>query len=211
MDDVIRLSKEYGIQTPYTSNLILEDGMQVPSTTGMAPTPRFRGLAGGKGEAEAEKKLDALTRNAPEAPKPAAVASPAAKAAAEEQANLVLRFKDKDGKAGVDVARRLRELKETERSGDPSVAAFRKAAGTRFVQYRGLWVDERFPADAVVLTVKFGSEAYFRLIEKQPSLVEAFKLGTDVVVVTATGKALAVGAAGEEKLTDAQIDALFSK
>ena len=208
VDDVIRLSKEYGIQTTYTSNLILEDGMQVPGTTGMAPAPHFRGLAGGKGEAE--KKLDVLTRNAPEAPKPAADSSPAAKAAAEEQASLVLRFKDKDGKAGVDVARRLRELKETERSGDPSVAAFRKAAGTRFVQYRGLWVDERFPADAVVVTVKFGSEAYFRLIEKQPSLVEAFKLGTDVVVLTSSGKVLAVAAAaGEEKLSDAQIDAMF--
>ncbi|HUR38024.1 MAG TPA: VWA domain-containing protein, partial [Planctomycetota bacterium] len=210
VDDVIRLSKEYGIQTPYTSNLILEDGMQVPTTTGMPSTPRFRGLAGGRGEAE--KRLDVLRQNAPEAPKPEATApTPAAKAAADVEESLVLRFKDKDGKAGVDVARRLREMKESEQAGAPSVAAFRKAAGTRFVQYRGLWVDERFPADAVVVTVKFGSEAYFRLIEKQPSLVEAFKLGTDVVVVTATGKALAVSSVGEEKLTDAQIDALFSK
>jgi Ca-activated chloride channel family protein len=125
--------------------------------------------------------------------------------------SLVHRFKDKDGKAGVDVARRLRELKESERSADPSATGFRKAAGTRFVQYRGLWVDERFQADAAVTTVKFGSDAYFRILEKQPALVDAFKLGTDVVVVTTAGKALVVGTVGEEKLSDAQIDALFSK
>jgi len=210
VDDVIRLSKEYGIQTPYTSTLILEDGMQVP-TTGMNPTPHFRGLAGGKGEAE--KKLDALRQSAPEAPKPEMPApSPAARAAADMEESLVLRFKDKDGKAGVDVARRLRELKESDRSGDPSAAGFRKASGTRFVLYRGLWVDERFPADAAVVSVKFGSEAYFRLLEKQPSLVEAFKLGTDVVVLTPSGRVLAVAsAAGDEKMSDAQIDALFSK
>ena len=93
----------------------------------------------------------------------------------------------------------------------PATPAFRKAAGTRFVQYRGLWDDERFQADAAIVSVKFGSDAYFRLLEKQPSLVEAFKLGTDVIAMTASGKALVVGSIGDEKLSDAQIDALFSK
>ncbi len=210
VDDVIRLSKEYGIQTPYTSNLILEDGTPL-HPVGDAPRPRFRGLAGG-GKGEAEKKLDELRQNAPEAPKPvAAPATAAAKEAADEERNFAMRFKDKDGKAGVDVARRLRELKEVEQAGAPSNAAFRKAAGTRFVQYRGLWVDERFQADAATVSVKFGSEAYFRLLEKQPALVDAFKLGTDVIYITTAGKALVVSAAGEEKLSDAQIDALFSK
>jgi Ca-activated chloride channel family protein len=109
------------------------------------------------------------------------------------------------------VARKLRELKEVEQAGAPSNAAFRKAAGTRFVQYRGLWVDERFQADAAIVSVKFGSEAYFRLLEKRPELVDAFKLGTDVIVLTATGKVLVVGATGEEKLNDVQIDAMFTK
>src|SRR5205085_10198571 len=129
------------------------------------------------------KRLDDLRKNAPlEAPKPATMAAtPEAKAAADVEENFALRFKDKDGKAGVDVARRLRELKEVEQAGSPSAAAFRKAAGTRFVLYRGLWVDERFDAAATVTSVKFGSDAYFRLLEKTPALVDAFKLGTDVV------------------------------
>jgi len=210
VDDVIRLSKEYGIQTPYTSQLILEDGVH---PTGNLPRPRdqFRGLAGGAGKEEAEKRLDLLRQAAPVAkPEPAMAPTPEAKASAEAADNFALRFKDKDGKAGVDVARRLRELKEVEQAGAPSAAAFRKAAGTRFALYRGLWVDERFQADAAVTTVKFGSEAYFRLLEKNPALVDAFKLGTDVVCVTADGKALVVSDAGQEKLSDAQIDELFS-
>jgi len=199
VDDVIRLSKEYGIQTPYTSTLILEDGTS--PTVGQAPRPGFRG-----GRGEAEKKLDALRQNAPETPK-AAPTTAAAKEAADLEESLVRRFKDKDGKAGVDVARRLREMKEADRAG---VSGFRKAAGTRFILYRGLWVDERFLADAAVVSVKFGSEAYFRLLEKQPALVDAFKLGTNVVCMTPAGKALVVGDAGDETLGDAQIDALFA-
>jgi Ca-activated chloride channel family protein len=210
VDDVIRLSKEYGIQTPYTSQLILEDGIH-PTGALPSPRPEFRGLAGGTGKAEAEKKLDALRKSAPVAATPASTAPSAEdKASAEAADNFALRFKDKDGKAGVDVARRLRELKEVEQAGTPSAAAFRKAAGTRFVLYRGLWVDERFRADAAVTSVKFGSDAYFRLIERMPALVEAFKLGTDVVYVTVAGKALVTSDVGQEKLSDAEIDELFA-
>lgn len=208
VDDVIRLSKEYGIQTPYTSQLILEDdhrlGFDMPRTEGR------KGVAAGGMPAETAKKLEELRdRNAPK-PEPAP-AAPATVAAAREAAdNFANRFKDKDGKAAVDVSRRLRELKEAEKSGDAAVA-FRKAAGSRFFLYGGLWVDERFTPTAAVTTVKFGSEAYFRLAEKAPALVDALKLGTNVVYVTAEGKALVISDSGDEKLGDEQIDALFRK
>jgi len=205
VDDVIRLSKEYGIQTPYTSQLILEDGVH---PTGMAPREKpskFNTTASGS-------KIDELRKASPEPPPPTPARPTAAaeRAAKEMEESLVQRFKDKDGKAGVDVARRLREMKEAEQAGNPSASGFRKAAGTRFVLYRGFWVDERFQADAALTSVQFGSAAYFRLIEKQPALVDAFKLGTDVIVVTSSGKALVVGGAGEEKLSDEAIDALFT-
>ena len=210
VDDVIRLSKEYGIQTPYTSQLILEDGVH-PTGKMPAPRPDFRG-----GKGETEKRLDSLVQAAP-APAPmrspadpAPAPSAAQRATEEMDQSLVRRFLDKDGKAGVDVARRLREMKEAERAGDPSVAGFQNAAGTRFILYRGFWVDERFQADAAVTSVKFGTEAYFRLLERQPRLVDAFKLGTDVIYATTPGKALVIGGSGEERLTDAQIDALFA-
>src|SRR6185295_20214640 len=132
----------------------------------------------------AAKKLEDLARedrkNSTAGATPAdAPPAPLTKAAAEEKErdeNFARRFKDKDGKAGVDVAGRLRQLKEAEQAGERGLTGFRKAAGTRFFLYDGMWVDEKFDAAADMTLVKFGSEAYFRLIEKAPQLVEALKL-----------------------------------
>jgi Ca-activated chloride channel homolog len=219
VDDVIRLSKEYGIQTPYTSQLILEDDRRLGRGDGPLPEPMRKGIATGGG-----KKLDGIrteeAKAAAEKPKPAADPAPApapatpaevAKVAEdrEREENFARRFKDKEGKAGVDVASRLRQLKEAEQAGGREVVEFRKAAGTRFFLYNGLWVDEKFDAEAELTLIKFGSEAYFKLLEKAPHLVDALKLGTKVVVTTAEGNVVAICGAGNEKLTDAQMTEIF--
>ena len=90
------------------------------------------------------------------------------------------------------MATRLRQLKEADRAGNPTVSAFRKASGTGFFLYNDMWIDEKFDADADLTTIQFGSEAYFKLIEKAPHLVDAFKLGTKIVVLTAEGNVVAV-------------------
>jgi Ca-activated chloride channel family protein len=231
IDDVIRLSKEYGIQTPYTSQLILEDerllGQSRGGVSGVPPAdlPRRKDMATGggafAGKLPEAKKLDELAKaepkpaepdkTAPAATAPAPKPEEARAAAAEKESaeNFARRFKEKDGKAGVDVALRLRRLKQAEQAGDPGLAEFRKAAGTRFFLYNDMWVDERFDATADITTLKFGSEAYFKLIDKAPHLVEALKLGTKIVILTAEGNVVAICGAGAEKLTDAQIDAVF--
>ena len=164
-----------------------------------------RRLGGGRRGENREslgKKLADVASGAP-APKPAAAET--AKAADFERG-----FKSKDGKDAVETAGRLRELKEEKGIGNLAKAVFRKAAGTRFYLYRDLWVDERFGAEDKTLEVKFGSEAYFKLIEREPALIEALKLGSSIVYVTAKGRALVVGGTGLETVTDAQITELFS-
>lgn len=218
VDDVIRLSKEYGIQTPYTSNLILEDGFQLGAAPRSSDMPRRKSVAGGGGDKlkpETERALDLVARQTSTPLPPAATPAPekpaelAARVEEKQSAeNFAKRFADKDGRAGVDVSRRLRELKEAEQSGNAG-QLFRKTAGTRFFTYDGVWVDERFDGKSDMTTVKFGSDAYFKLAEKSPVLAQALKLGTSVVYVTAPGKVLVVCDAGEEKLTDAQVDALL--
>lgn len=217
VDDVIRLSKEYGIQTPYTSQLILEDNQPL----GRGERLNRNGAASGGARdfgLEGAKKLDDLA-TADRKAKPTVAADAPAKSpepkpetAAEKaiEENFAKRFRDKDGKAGVDVATRLRQLKEAERAGEPAATAFRKASGTRFFLYNDMWIDEKFDADADLTAIQFGSEAYFKLIEKAPHLVDALKLGTKVVVVTAEGNVVAVCAAGLDKMTDAQLDTVMN-
>jgi Ca-activated chloride channel family protein len=226
IDDVIRLSMEYGIQTPYTSYLILEDGTPVSA----APAGPRRGLdaatAGAGRSAEfrkdaAEKKLEELAAKSPapapraEPARPAEAPADRAREAERQQHNQLARtladeFKKQDGKAGVDVAGYLRQLKESDKETGKTSVAFKKAAGTRFYLYRGMWIDQRFEETYSTLVVKFGSEGYFRLVEARPELVEILKIGSEVVFVTASGKALVVAqATGQEKLDDARIADLF--
>ena len=135
--------------------------------------------------------------------------APSPEAAAERKSEQEFNegFKARDGKGAVDAAQRLRRLKESEQAGDK--AFFKKAAATRFFFTRETWVDERFDVGQTVTRIKFGSAAYFRLLEKSPWIVDALKLGAQVVFVTAPGKAIAIDVTCEESLTDAQIEDLF--
>lgn len=223
VDDVIRLSREYGIQTPYTSQLILEDdrrlgqsdplrGLDAPRRKDVSTGGRINGAVplAPKPEAAVARKLEDLAKTAAPASSPSEAAPPPPAAEQEKEANFAFRFSAKDGKAGVDVASRLRQLKEAEQAGDPGLAGFRKAAGTRLFLYRGMWVDEKFDATADITMIKFGSEAYFKLVDKAPRLVDALKLGTNLILVTSEGKCVAVSASGSESMTDAEIAELFA-
>jgi Ca-activated chloride channel family protein len=198
VDEVVDLAKRYGVQTPYTSWLITEDGTAL-------------GRAGGvQFDREKESKLTAALGTAPPpAPPPSAEEDRARRAENEEAKSVNDGFTKKDGKDAVAAATYLRKMKESDKSETGRMTGAVKAAGTRFIRFRSMWVDERFEADTELVAVKFGSAAYFKLIEKKPGLVEALKLGSDVVVVTAKGKALAVSGAGLEEIADEQLEALF--
>jgi len=225
VDDVVRLSTEYGVQTPYTSYLIMDDGTRVNAGIG-------RGQAGGadlataadparreKDRAREGKLMDEVLSKAPAPkaepgkpqPKPSAAPPPVEQKEHNELAKTLQDgFGKKDGKDSVDASGYLRKLKESEQAGEGRMAQFRRANNQRYVNYRGVWMDDRFEAEHQVTTVKFGSDAYFRILELHPELIETFKLGTSVLAVTATGKALVVSAtSGEEKMEDGKIQELF--
>ena len=113
------------------------------------------------------------------------------------------------GKAGVDLSvlsGNLRGLTRQEQS------AVRQVAGRTCLELGGVWMDEGYDAKMPAITVKALSDAYFRILEKQPQLKEVFRLGNHLVWVTPSGTALVVDTGdGKETLTDAEIDALFAK
>jgi Ca-activated chloride channel homolog len=62
------------------------------------------------------------------------------------------------------------------------------------------------------VTVKAQSDAYFRILEKHAAMKDVYRLGNFVVWIAPSGTALVIDANnGSEKLTDAEIDALFAK
>ena len=74
-------------------------------------------------------------------------------------------------------------------------------------RYQFLVCETKMP----VCGVKAMSDAYFRLLEKQPRLKDVFKLGNHLVWVTPNQTALVIDTGdGKEQLTDAEIEGLFT-
>lgn len=84
--------------------------------------------------------------------------------------------------------------------------------GTRnCMEVGGVWIDEIYEPKMQTVTVKAMSEAYFRILERHPSAKSVFQLGNHLVWVTPSGTALVVDtSAGNERMSDADIDRLFT-
>ena len=130
-----------------------------------------------------------------------------------EKARRALGGRAKDeattGKLGVDLALQTEQLRGASRVGR---AAMRTVQGRSMLEVGGVWVDEGFTAKTETIVVKSMSEGYFRLLEKHPELKKVFALGNHLVWITPSGKALVLDAShGKDKVTDAEIKALFTK
>jgi len=82
--------------------------------------------------------------------------------------------------------------------------------GQQMVQYRGVWVDQRFQGTERLVKIKWGSEAFFRLAREHADLREMLSLGQRVVVQTVRGQAVAVDPEdGLTELSDEAAKAIF--
>jgi Ca-activated chloride channel family protein len=266
--ECIRLSKMYGIPTPYTSfvaaerNNAVATGAYRQDARGRAVGGPVPGGLGGGGQGKGENRngavdpksappnapglnqdqarresLNRLLQNeakksagpgkpdadgrpaekqAGDKPRPAAEAAAAAPADRDKRANdelaksLAFGLKADSGKDAVAVAGYLRKLKEAEGGHGVGAGDYRQASGMTFFRYGQFWVDERFAAEFELTKIKFGSEAYFKLLETKPEWTDAFKLGNALIIMTADGKAVVIGSEGEEKLDSAKLAALFT-
>jgi len=112
------------------------------------------------------------------------------------------------GRDGVDLAITSNNLRQQERL---TQSATKNAYGRNCLDFGGVWIDEKFDAKMKTVVVKAQSEAYFRILEKNDKMKEVFKIGNHLVWVTPSQIALVIDANdGVEKLTDAEIDALFA-
>ena len=199
-EEVIRLSQEYGIATPYTSYLVLENEQAyvdrgIPRREAAMQAAAGLARAGGRRDRDARFSMDA----------PAA----AARAAGESLAGFGTLSA---GRGAIEESRRVRVMKEADVLADRDDAAqalICRAAGRTFRLIDGAYVDTAFQRDMEALKVKWGSDAYFAAVDALPELIECLALGEWVTIVV-DGKALVVADEGEEDLSADEIRAFFA-
>jgi Ca-activated chloride channel family protein len=157
-DEIVDLGTRYGIVTPYTSYLALEDGAV---STNMAPPP---------GAAPAGSLRRAATIRPP---KQIAANSP------------VLGTAD-SGAGAVQLSRQSRDQQEAAKLKEEARSdAVRRAGGKTFYLIDDVWTDSEFKPESKLpeTVVTFGSEEYFSLLRQHSKLGSYFSLAERVVVV----------------------------
>ncbi len=240
VDEVVRLAKEFNIVTPYTSYLVMEDEKNirpVPVDPGPRPIPppirpprpiplprpmmerRSQALdkMDFKAEADDEAGESQLPAKAPSGKGGAAWNAARAKKSAEQEKarELAGGFGRKEGKDAVGASIVMEELKQADVA-TQSLAVKRKwtlrRVGTRTFGYnRGVWVDLKWdPKTADTTKIKYLSNAWFALMDKDPDLKKVLAMGEQVLVVLKSGKAVVIAKdSGKEDLSEKQLKQLF--
>jgi Ca-activated chloride channel homolog len=161
-DEIVDLGTRYGIVTPYTSYLALENTVNVTSvnappivtdSVNVSRTTTLGGLSGGIAPSSSPApKMRATTG--------AAAVQQSKAARAQQEAALA-----KDDDTRRDVVRRV--------------------AGKTFYLIDGVWTDSEFKAGSGLpeTTLTFGSDEYFALLKQNPKIGSYFSLGEKVVVI----------------------------
>ena len=113
------------------------------------------------------------------------------------------------GQLGVDLSCAAKSLCNQDRV---TLTANRQVCGRNCLEIGGVWIDDAYKAETKSVTVKAQSDAYFRILEKNPQMKDVYRLGNHVVWMSPSGTALVIDLNdGKEKLDDTEIDSLFTK
>jgi len=161
VDEIIALATEYGIVTPYTALLVLEDSKTVAGPV----TPAVRRLREAKNKAEVRKELESAD---------AGLSAPSGHAAFEASREAL---KLQRGKKGVSV----KDDDSFSKAMDMS-KTIKKINDKTFIAVDKIWYDSIYKEGVQTVKVKFLSDEYFILIEKHPRLARYLSVGQSVVV-----------------------------
>ena len=178
IDDEIRdLGDRFGIPTEFSSYLVVEPGMD-----------RRRQLSGNMAlQSVVTSGAGTSAGRAPSAA-PAPERFEAAKAASAQRAATSM--------AAADAALGMRDD-----------AGVRRAGNVTFVLSDSVWTDVRYKKAGQVLRIKPFSDAYFKVLELQPDLRDAFSIG-DRAIIAGRSMAIELTSAGVERLSDRDLQML---
>lgn len=240
VDEVTKLAKKYGITTPYTSYLVVPDHVSYPIHRPVPsyPTPKLPvpfGLLPSSGGDGIRKVLEFARENQSRPGQLAEGRATAAEKAFEfsgiagapgaeqfkkamdakgdlDRAKDALRRKDQNavqgGKMGVDLSVQNQNFRDQI---TVSETAIKQISGRSMIEVGGVWIDEGFQKSMPTMIIKAQSDAYFRLLEKQPQLRKLFGLGNYLIWVTPGNTALVIDTQeGKNTISDKEIEQMFA-
>ncbi len=230
VNEVISLSKRYGIVTPYTSYLVTEDTPQVAQTRPPrrdrplqkrpAPPPRPTvstrpgwGRDGAGRGASGGVAVDSVEMEAP-----ASKASPSRKSAerrrnkARSQAKVFAKkagksMAEESGADAVSLSAAIKDMRQAQapRDEDDEISGIRYVAGRSFSYRNGAWTDLSFKKGMKVLKVKYLGKAFFLLVAKSSFLKNVFALGERVIVVVGKNRAIEILPDGRDSIPESEM------
>lgn len=228
--EVIALSQEFGIQTPYTSWLVNpEQEERLVRLRGMAPGARptvipggaeVRGGGTGGGGAigragpptARREQLRALQSAGVDASTDLSIVTGRTATFGDEFGSIDLYFAaealgEEAGEAANLIARKNAELRDARSVDgtriDADLMLTRKINGLWYNRLGQFLVDERIGEGAEFLVIRFGSKAYFELVKARPDLRKILAAQPQVVVMAGEKRAVVISdRAGVEELTD---------
>jgi len=222
-EEVVALSTEFGIPTPYTSYLALPEAERdrylgrrggltsrppraTPLTLRMGARER-RTTAHPDDWKQMGSRREQLRRDALKAGEAReAEALPGSSFDRGSGGGGGFDFaQEESGEVAVEVARSIADLKRAER---PEGLSVKKVGERTFEHWAGFWVDRAYKAEMDTVEVEYLSDAYFKLLSAAPELKGVFALGERVVVVV-EGKALVIQAEGKSEMTDEEVAELL--
>ncbi len=197
VEETRRLGTRYGIVTPYTSYLIVENEKMLAQTGRRtrdedrndmpAAAPMLDGIfssatggAGPKGEGRSRRQ------------------------SAKKAKMMAESFADSTGEGAVAASKGIEELKSQEKVSS-DMNAVRTINGKTFVWKNGAFTDTAYTGKEKVLRVKYMSDAWFALAAKDKSVAKALKLGENVIIVSKEGRVIIIAPDGIEKIEDDEL------
>ncbi len=210
--EVIRLAKRYGLVTPYTSYLAVDDAelegnIQPPPIVrhrfDNRPRPTGKSLAPPSEPAMEEDQISFM----PGISGGGAGAKKAKLRARQEKVLRDSRGLSKDtGESAVETSIALDKFKNVESGDGVGGLKTRYVSNTLFVFSKGAWRQDGLADATPQIKIKAFSAAYFEVLKQHPSLKGSLSLGRKVVVKIGK-KIVEFGPEGKEKLSASAIKA----
>jgi Ca-activated chloride channel family protein len=209
-EEVVTLSRRFGIVTPYTSYLVAPDsemqGVNVPVLTtptggGMRfsmeernrgaaqPSPAPAPATASESASRDFEAFDSARVTAPARPSSAGGGASAGASAPQMQQSAP---SGGMGDGGRRLSARLRTMREADRTEADDALTARFVAGRTFTRSGAGWTDSRFRTGMRTLRLRAMSAAYFALLRARPDLASALALGDTVTVTLDNDRAIIV-------------------